>query len=148
MEKRIAIASVLIGMLIPIGAMLYTAIPTNFDEIMYFGINLLLYWGAFCLACVLYTRIRSAAVTGSALTVTLVYMGFFCYIETYKDPKAGALWILYFVWSIIAFVISIIPALVQPKIFTKSAWSAFFSSVLTTCSVYLLHLLMDKLTSF
>lgn len=85
-EKQTAITSVFIGMLIPVFTFSYQVISftgtssrlvLDLADLTLWGANILFFWFVLLLACILYTRVRSCAVTGAALSITIIYIGFF-----------------------------------------------------------------------
>lgn len=140
-EKQVAITSVFIGMLIPVLTFSYQVISftgtssrlvLGLDDLTLWGANILFFWFVLLLACILYTRIRSWAVTGAALSITIIHIGFFCHMSNVGDPKIGALWLVYLLWGVAAFVFSILPACFKPEFLVKSARNSFLFSMLAT----------------
>lgn len=147
-EKQGTIISVLIGMLIPLLTFSYQVVSftdngatVGFTELALWGLNILFFWLALLLACILYTRVRNAAVTGACLAITIVYVGFFCHISNSNDPKSGALWLVYFLWSGSAFVFSMLPACFKPKFLIDSARNSFLFSMVTTFLLGVIYIL-------
>lgn len=142
-EKKLAIAAILVGVLV---AVLYTAyiIPSFFDELTL--LNLAYYWGCLFVATIFYTRVRAAAVTGSALAITSLF-AFFAYLSISSgDPKGGAaMWAIYLIWSLAAGFVSIFPALFKPQFMQKSWLRAAICSVLLTYLSFIVGLVGFKL---
>ncbi len=146
MWKKTAIINILIGMLIPLGYTFYKS--SDLSDIhgwWLFISNLLLFWIAFLAICILYIRVHYAAVTGSALTVTSVFIGFAYVIESSGDPKAGALWFFYLAWCVAAFFVSLLFVWIKPKFFIKSSVNAF---LLGMASVFLGYVFLFVIGEF
>ncbi|WP_109077260.1 hypothetical protein [Aggregatibacter kilianii] len=144
-EKKFAIAAVLIGILVPLIYTVYVT-PSFFGELELTFLNLLYYWGCLFVATIFYTRVRAAAVTGSALAITALFMLFAYWSVTSGDPKGGsAMWAIYLVWSLAAGFVSIFPALFKPQFIQKSWLHATICSVLLTYSSFIVGLVGFKL---
>ena len=88
------------------------------------------FWGPMIASFILYTRLRSAAVTASALLAFALHA-----LLSYLLAKDGGLggefiWLLYSVWGAACFVLSSLIVLFKPAIFIRSAKSAFFSTLI------------------
>ena len=136
LEKKIAIASVALCLLIPLLSLLYFGFTHSYDienalvgVQLFFG-NLAWFWGPMIASFILYTRLRSAAVTASALLAFALHA-----LLSYLLAKDGGLggefiWLLYSVWGVACFVLSSLIVLFKPAIFIRSAKSAFFSTLI------------------
>ena len=136
LEKKIAIASVALCLLTPLALLLYFEF-TNSYEIktslriqLFFRILVVWFWSPMIASFILYTRLRSAAVTASALLAFALHA-----LLSYLLAKDGGLggefiWLLYSVWGAACFVLSSLIVLFKPAIFIRSAKSAFFSTLI------------------
>ena len=136
LEKKIAIASVALCLLTPLALLLLYFEFTNSYEIktslriqIFFGI-LAWFWGSMIASFILYTRLRSAAVSAAALLAFAIYV-LLIYLFV-KDSALGDvyIWLAYSVWCVVCFGLSILIVLFKPTIFTCSAKSAFFSTLI------------------
>ncbi len=136
LEKKIAIASVALCLLTPLALLLYFEFTNSYEiktslRIQLFFRNLVVwFWSPMIASFILYTRLRSAAVTASALLAFALHA-----LLSYLLAKDGGLggefiWLLYSVWGAACFVLSILIVLFKPAIFTCSAKSAFFSTLI------------------
>ena len=136
LEKKIAIASVALCLLTPLALLLLYFEFTNSYEIkislriQLFFLNLARFWVPMIASFILYTRLRSAAVTASALLAFALHA-----LLSYLLAKDGGLggefiWLLYSVWGEVCFVLSSLIVLFKPAIFIRSAKSAFFSTLI------------------
>lgn len=137
LEKKIAIASVVLCLLTSLAFSIYLVFVASYlDEAetsvriqIFFGI-LALFWGSMIASFILYTRLRSAAVTASALLAFALH-ALLSYLLA-KDGGFGGelIWLLYSVWGAVCFVLSSLIVLFKPAIFIRSAKSAFFSTLI------------------
>ena len=136
LEKKIAIASVALCLLTPLALLLLYFEFTNSYEIktslriqVFFEI-LAWFWGSMIASFILYTRLRSAAVSAAALLAFAIYV-LLIYLFV-KDSASGGvyIWLAYSVWCVVCFGLSILIVLFKPTIFTCSAKSAFFSTLI------------------
>ena len=135
LEKKIAIASVALCLLTPLALLLLYFEFTNSYEITSLRIQVFFeilawFWGPMIASFILYTRLRSAAVTASALLAFALHA-----LLSYLLAKDGGLggefiWLLYSVWGAACFVLSSLIVLFKPAIFIRSAKSAFFSTLI------------------
>ena len=135
LEKKIAIASVALCLLTPLALLLYFEFTNPYEiktslRIQLFFRNLAWFWGPMIASFILYTRLRSAAVTASALLAFALHA-----LLSYLLAKDGGLggefiWLLYSVWGAACFVLSSLIVLFKPAIFIRSAKSAFFSTLI------------------
>ena len=136
LEKKIAIASVALCLLTPLALLLYFEFTNSYEiktslRIQLFFRNLVVwFWGPMIASFILYTRLRSAAVTASALLAFALHA-----LLSYLLAKDGGLggefiWLLYSVWGAACFVLSSLIVLFKPAIFIRSAKSAFFSTLI------------------
>ena len=135
LEKKIAIASVALCLLTPLALLLLYFEFTNSYEITSLRIQVFFeilawFWGPMIASFILYTRLRSAAVTASALLAFALHA-----LLSYLLAKDGGLggefiWLLYSVWGAACFVLSSFIVLFKPAIFIRSAKSAFFSTLI------------------
>ena len=136
LEKKIAIASVALCLLIPLLCLLYFGFTHSYDienalvgVQLFFG-NLAWFWGPMIASFILYTRLRSAAVTSAALLALALY-AFLSYSLLRDGVQDGSLiWVIYLVWGAACFVLSSLIVLFKPAIFIRSAKSAFFSTLI------------------
>ena len=136
LEKKIAIASVALCLLTPLALLLYFEFTNSYEiktslRIQLFFRNLVVwFWIPMIASFILYTRLRSAAVTASALLAFALHA-----LLSYLLAKDGGLggefiWLLYSVWGAACFVLSSLIVLFKPAIFIRSAKSAFFSTLI------------------
>ena len=134
LEKKIAIASVVLCLLTPLAFLLYFEFTNSYEiktslRIQLFFRNLVVwFWSPMIASFILYTRLRSAAVTASALLAFALHA-----LLSYLLAKDGGLggefiWLLYSVWGAACFVLSSLIVLFKPAIFIRSAKSAFFNT--------------------
>lgn len=137
LEKKIAIASVALCLLTSLAFSIHLLFADSYvveEETsvriqIFFGI-LAWFWGSMIASFILYTRLRSAAVTASALLAFALHA-----LLSYLLAKDGGLggefiWLLYSVWGAACFVLSSFIVLFKPAIFIRSAKSAFFSTLI------------------
>ena len=135
LEKKIAIASVALCLLTPLALLLLYFEFTNSYEITSLRIRVFFeilawFWGPMIASFILYTRLRSAAVTASALLAFALH-ALLSYLLA-KDGGFGGelIWLLYSVWGAVCFVLSSLIVLFKSAIFIRSAKSAFFSTLI------------------
>ena len=136
LEKKIAIASVVLCLLTPLAFLLYFEFTNSYEiktslRIQLFFRNLVVwFWSPMIASFILYTRLRSAAVTASALLAFALH-ALLSYLLA-KDGGLGSefIWLLYSVWGAACFVLSSLIVLFKPAIFIRSAKSAFFSTLI------------------
>ena len=136
LEKKIAIASVALCLLTPLALLLYCEFTNSYEikislRIQLFFRNLVVwFWSPMIASFILYTRLRSAAVTASALLAFALH-ALLAYLLA-KDGGLGGefIWLLYSVWGAACFVLSSLIVLFKPAIFIRSAKSAFFSTLI------------------
>ena len=135
LEKKIAIASVALCLLTPLALLLLYFEFTNSYEITSLRIQVFFeilawFWGPMIASFILYTRLRSAALTASALLAFALH-ALLSYLLA-KDGGFGGelIWLLYSVWGAVCFVLSSLIVLFKPAIFIRSAKSAFFSTLI------------------
>ncbi len=136
LEKKIAIASVALCLLTPLALLLYFEFTNSYEiktslRIQLFFRNLVVwFWIPMIASFILYTRLRSAAVTASALLAFALH-ALLSYLLA-KDGGFGGelIWLLYSVWGAVCFVLSSLIVLFKPAIFIRSAKSAFFSTLI------------------
>ena len=137
LEKKIAIASVALCLLTSLAFSIYLVFVASYlDEAetsvriqIFLGI-LALSWGAMIASFILYTRLRSAAVSAAALLAFAIYV-LLIYLFVTDSASGGVyIWLAYSVWCVACFGLSIIIVLFKPTIFTCSAKSAFFSTLI------------------
>ena len=132
LEKKIAIASVVLCLLTSFAFSLHLVFADSYlveEETsvriqIFLGI-LALSWGSMIASFILYTRLRSAAVTASALLAFALHA-----LLSYLLAKDGGLggefiWLLYSVWGAACFVLSSLIVLFKPAIFIRSAIMIF-----------------------
>ena len=136
LEKKIAIASVALCLLIPLLLLLYFGFTHSYDienalvGVQLFFVNLAWFWAPMIASFILYTRLRSAAVTSAALLALALY-AFLSYSLSRDGVQDGSLiWVIYLVWGATCFVLSSLIVLFKPAIFIRSAKSAFFSTLI------------------
>ena len=135
LEKKIAIASVALCLLTPLALLLYFEFTNSYDitslRIQVFFEILAWFWGPMIASFILYTRLRSAAVTASALLAFALYALLSCLLGKDGGGLVGELiWLLYSIWGAACFVLSSLIVLFKPAIFIRSAKSAFFSTLI------------------
>ena len=136
LEKKIAIASVALCLLTPLALLLYFEFINSYEiktslRIQLFFRNLVVwFWSPMIASFILYTRLRSAAVTASALLAFALH-ALLAYLLA-KDGGLGGefIWLLYSVWGAACFVLSSLIVLFKPAIFIRSITSAFFSTLI------------------
>ena len=139
LEKKIAIASVVLCLLTPLVFSIHLVFadsdllaqpePPLGQILLFFG-SLAWFTGPMIASFILYTRLRSAAVTASALLAFALH-ALLSYLLA-KDGGLGSefIWLLYSVWGAACFVLSGLIVLFKPAIFIRSAKSAFFSTLI------------------
>ena len=136
LEKKIAIASVALCLLTPLALLLLYFEFTNSYEITSLRIQVFFeilawFWGPMIASFILYTRLRSAAVTSAALLALALYAFLSCLLGKDGGGLVGELiWLLYSIWGAACFVLSSLIVLFKPAIFIRSAKSAFFSTLI------------------
>ena len=139
LEKKIAIASVVLCLLTPHIFSIYLVFadsdvlaqpePPLGQILLFFG-SLAWFTGPMIASFILYTRLRSAAVTSAALLALALY-AFLSYSLSRDGVQDGSLiWVIYLVWGAACFVLSSLIVLFKPAIFIRSAKSAFFSTLI------------------
>ena len=137
LEKKIAIASVALCLLTSLAFSIHLLFADSYvveEETsvriqIFLGI-LALSWGAMIASFILYTRLRSAAVSAAALLAFAIYV-LFIYLSVKNGGSGGVyIWLAYSVWCVVCFGLSILIVLFKPTIFTCSAKSAFFSTLI------------------
>ena len=151
LEKKIAIASVALCLLTPLALLLYFEFTNSYEikislRIQLFFRNLVVwFWSPMIASFILYTRLRSAAVTASALLAFALHV-----LLSYLLAKDGGLggefiWLLYSVWGAACFVLSSLIVLFKPAIFIRSAKSAFFSTLIINLLAVPLAIMIFKI---
>ena len=151
LEKKIAIASVALCLLTPLALLLYFEFTNSYEiktslRIQLFFRNLVVwFWSPMIASFILYTRLRSAAVTASALLAFALHA-----LLSYLLAKDGGLggefiWLLYSVWGAACFVLSTLIVLFKPAIFIRSAKSAFFSTLIINLLAVPLAIMIFKI---
>ena len=134
LEKKIAIASVALCLLTPLALLLYFEFTNSYEitslRIQVFFEILAWFWGPMIASFILYTRLRSAAVTASALLAFALYALLSCLLAKDGGLVGEFIWLLYSVWGAACFVLSSLIVLFKPAIFIRSAKSAFFSTLI------------------
>ena len=134
LEKKIAIASVALCLLTPLALLLYFEFTNSYEitslRIQVFFEILAWFWGPMIASFILYTRLRSAAVTASALLAFALYALLSCLLAKDGGLVGEFIWLLYSVWGAVCFVLSSLIVLFKPAIFIRSAKSAFFSTLI------------------
>ena len=137
LEKKIAIASVALCLLTSLAFSIHLLFADSYvvEEETSVRIQIFLgilawFWGSMIASFILYTRLRSAAVSAAALLAFAIYV-----LLIYLSVKNGGLgtefiWPAYSVWCVACFVLSMLIVLFKPAIFTCSAKSAFFSTLI------------------
>ena len=142
LEKKIAIASVALCLLTPLALLLYFEFTNSYEikislRIQLFFRNLVVwFWSPMIASFILYTRLRSAAVTASALLAFALHV-----LLSYLLAKDGGLggefiWLLYSVWGAACFVLSSLIVLFKPAIFIRSQNQHFSQHSLSTQLLY------------
>ena len=151
LEKKIAIASVALCLLTPLALLFYFEFTNSYEiktslRIQLFFRNLVVwFWSPMIASFILYTRLRSAAVTASALLAFALHA-----LLSYLLAKDGGLggefiWLLYSVWGAACFVLSSLIVLFKPAIFIRSAKSAFFSTLIINLLAVPLAIMIFKI---
>ena len=134
LEKKIAIASVALCLLTPLALLLYFEFTNSYEitslRIQVFFEILAWFWGPMIASFILYTRVRSAAVTASALLAFALYALLSCLLAKDGGLVGEFIWLLYSVWGAACLVLSSLIVLFKPAIFIRSAKSAFFSTLI------------------
>ena len=139
LEKKIAIASVVLCLLTPLVFSIHLVFadsdllaqpePPLGQILLFFG-SLAWFTGPMIASFILYKRLRSAAVTSAALLALALY-AFLSYSLSRDGVQDGSLiWVIYLVWGAACFVLSSLIVLFKPAIFIRSAKSAFFSTLI------------------
>ena len=137
LEKKIAIASVALCLLTSLAFSIHLLFADSYvveEETsvriqIFFGI-LAWFWGSMIASFILYTRLRSAAVTASALLAFALYALLSCLPAKDGGLVGEFIWLIYSVWGVACFVLSSLIVLFKPAIFIRSAKSAFFSTLI------------------
>ena len=139
LEKKIAIASVVLCLLTPLVFSIHLVFADSdllaqpeppLGQILLFFFSLAWFTGPMIASFILYTRLRSAAVTSAALLALALY-AFLSYSLSRDGVQDGSLiWVIYLVWGAACFVLSSLIVLFKPAIFIRSAKSAFFSTLI------------------
>ena len=151
LEKKIAIASVALCLLTPLALLLLYFEFTNSYEITSLRIQVFFeilawFWGSMIASFILYTRLRSAAVTASALLAFALYALLSCLLGKDGGGLVGELiWLLYSIWGAACFVLSSLIVLFKPAIFIRSAKSAFFSTLIINLLAVPLAIMIFKI---
>ena len=151
LEKKIAIASVALCLLTPLALLLLYFEFTNSYEITSLRIQVFFeilawFWGPMIASFILYTRLRSAAVTASALLAFALYALLSCLLGKDGGGLVGELiWLLYSIWGAACFVLSSLIVLFKPAIFIRSAKSAFFSTLIINLLAVPLAIMIFKI---
>ena len=151
LEKKIAIASVALCLLTPLALLLCFEFTNSYEiktslRIQLFFRNLVAwFWTPMIASFILYTRLRSAAVTASALLAFALHA-----LLSYLLAKDGGLggefiWLLYSVWGAACFVLSSLIVLFKPAVFIRSAKSAFFSTLIINLLAVPLAIMIFKI---
>lgn len=133
-EKQIAIISSLLSFLIiaDYGALSSYFSNSSLDlttgKIIEFALlNMVTLIIPFVLACLPYLFVRPAAITGSTLSVLLIFVIVAIISYSTTAPKeAAAIWAIYIFWLVGATITSLIIAILKPKFVTASAMRAFY----------------------
>ena len=140
LEKKIAITSVVLCLLTPLvfsihlvsadSDLLAQPEPPLGQILLFFG-SLAWFTGPMIASFILYTRLRSAAVTSAALLALALYV-FLSYSLLLRDGVQDGSLILdiYLIWGAACFVLSSLIVLFKPAIFIRSVKSAFFSTLI------------------
>ena len=151
LEKKIAIASVALCLLTPLALLLYFEFTNSYEiktslRIQLFFRNLAWFWGPMIASFILYTRLRSAAVTSAALLALALYV-FLSYSLLLRDgvQDGSLIWVIYLIWGVACFVLSSLIALFKPAIFIRSAKSAFFSTLIINLLAVPLAIMIFKI---
>ena len=152
LEKKIAIASVALCLLTSLAFSIHLLFADSYvveEETsvriqIFFGI-LAWFWGSMIASFILYTRLRSAAVSAAALLAFAIYV-LLIYLFV-KDSALGDvyIWLAYSVWCVVCFGLSILIVLFKPTIFTCSAKSAFFSTLIINLLAVPLAIMIFKI---
>ena len=151
LEKKIAIASVALCLLTPLALLLLYFEFTNSYEITSLRIQVFFeilawFWGPMIASFILYTRLRSAVVTASALLAFALYALLSCLLGKDGGGLVGELiWLLYSIWGAACFVLSSLIVLFKPAIFIRSAKSAFFSTLIINLLAVPLAIMIFKI---
>ena len=151
LEKKIAIASVALCLLTPLALLLLYFEFTNSYEITSLRIQVFFeilawFWGPMIASFILYTRLRSAAVTASALLAFALHALLSCLLGKDGGGLVGELiWLLYSIWGAACFVLSSLIVLFKPAIFIRSAKSAFFSTLIINLLAVPLAIMIFKI---
>ena len=128
LEKKIAIASVALCLLTSLVFSIYLVFVASYlaeeetsFRIQMFFVTLAWFWGSMIASFILYTRLRSAAVSAAALLAFAIYV-LLIYLSV-KNGGSGTefIWPAYSVWCVACFVLSMLIVLFKPAIFTCSA---------------------------
>ena len=140
LEKKIAITSVVLCLLTPLVFSIHLVSADSdllaqpeppLGQILLFFFSLAWFTGPMIASFILYTRLRSAAVTSAALLALALYV-FLSYSLLLRDGVQDGSLILdiYLIWGAACFVLSSLIVLFKPAIFIRSAKSAFFSTLI------------------
>ena len=140
LEKKIAIASVALCLLTSLAFSLHLVFADSdvlaqpeppLGQILLFFFNLAFFTGPMIASFILYTRLRSAAVTSAALLALALYV----FLS----------WVIYLIWGVACFVLSSLIAFFKPAIFIRSAKSAFFSTLIINLLAVPLAIMIFKI---
>ena len=151
LEKKIAIASVALCLLTPLALLLYFEFTNSYEiktslRIQLFFRNLVVwFWSPMIASFILYTRLRSAAVTASALLAFALYALLSCLPAKDGGLVGEFIWLIYSVWGVACFVLSSLIVLFKPAIFIRSAKSAFFSTLIINLLAVPLAIMIFKI---
>ena len=114
------------------------------DSVVFF--NLAWFTGPMIASFILYTRLRSAAVTSAALLALALYV-FLSYSLLLRDgvQDGSLIWVIYLIWGVACFVLSSLIAHFKPAIFICSAKSAFFSTLIINLLAVPLAIMIFKI---
>ena len=151
LEKKIAIASVALCLLTPLALLLYFEFTNSYEiktslRIQLFFRNLVVwFWSPMIASFILYTRLRSAAVTASALLAFALYALLSCLPAKDGGLVGEFIWLIYSVWGVACFVLSSLIVLFKPAIFIRYAKSAFFSTLIINLLAVPLAIMIFKI---
>ena len=150
LEKKIAITSVVLCLLTPLVFSIHLVSADSdllaqpeppLGQILLFFFSLAWFTGPMIASFILYTRLRSAAVTSAALLALALYV-FLSYSLLLRDGVQDG---IYLIWGVACFVLSSLIALFKPAIFIRSAKSAFFSTLIINLLAVPLAIMIFKI---
>lgn len=142
-EKSLAIILLLLGFIIPAVLMYPSSMETDFVRLYDYTASLLLFcWLPLLLSCLLYFRVRPAAVSGVASVVIVLTVLTAVSITDKAQFGIGGFWYVYLIAGVGAFILSLYPAFIRPAWFARSIWRAWAFATLITLISFVMVIVM------